>query len=288
MTKAALLCFGLAALVALPAAALAQDNSTAIAVNEAVLRQANTIVLRQKLADANRVAQAGETAGAAKLYQESCELAQQIGSGIDAESAQAIKGLATARLTLARDAQAHGDLREAATQVNQVLKADPQNAEALAFKGNPVDNLEPLAKAGIPIIHVVGQADTVVPVQENTDLIDGALGELSLFHRTHGFYVHGVSIEAAVLPDGWDQRTVAVCDPHATRGNTGYCLEAHDLAASKLVAGREKDRIFVATLLLEGLIDGDILLERVADLPVERHHRDSISRWVRATKPDVG
>ncbi len=123
---------------------------------------------------------------------------------------------------------------------------------------------------------------------ENTDLIDGALGELSLFHRTHGFYVHGVSIEAAVLPDGWDQRTVAVCDPHATRGNTGYCLEAHDLAASKLVAGREKDRIFVATLLLEGLIDGDILLERVADLPVERHHRDSISRWVRATKPDVG
>ena len=100
--------------------------------------------------------------------------------------------------------------------------------------------------------------------------------------------MHGVLIEAAVLPDGWDQRTVAVCDPQGTRGNTGHCLEAHDLAASKLVAGREKDRVFVVTLLLEGLIDGEILLERVADLPVERDRRDAISRWIRATMEDGG
>jgi hypothetical protein len=65
-------------------------------------------------------------------------------------------------------------------------------------------------------------------------------------------------------------------------------LEAHDLAASKLVAGRENDRVFVATLLLEGLIDGEILLERVAGLPVEPERRDSLSRWVRATMEDVG
>ena len=35
--------------------------------------------------------------------------------------------------------------------------------EAKAFKLNPVDNLEPLAKAGIPIIHVVGDLDKLVP-----------------------------------------------------------------------------------------------------------------------------
>ncbi|WP_422927857.1 GDSL-type esterase/lipase family protein [Singulisphaera sp. PoT] len=45
-------------------------------------------------------------------------------------------------------------------------------AEAFAFRGNPVDNLEPLAKAKIPIIHVVGQADRVVPVRDNTDVIE--------------------------------------------------------------------------------------------------------------------
>ncbi len=44
--------------------------------------------------------------------------------------------------------------------------------EALAYTGNPVDNLAPLAKEGIPLIHVVGTADTVVPVAENTDLIE--------------------------------------------------------------------------------------------------------------------
>lgn len=44
--------------------------------------------------------------------------------------------------------------------------------EAKAWKKNPVDNLEPLVKAKIPIIHVVGDADTVVPVAENTALAE--------------------------------------------------------------------------------------------------------------------
>ena len=51
-------------------------------------------------------------------------------------------------------------------------------AEALAYTKNPIDNLEPLAKAGIPIIHVVGQADTAVPVTENTDLIEARYKKL--------------------------------------------------------------------------------------------------------------
>jgi pimeloyl-ACP methyl ester carboxylesterase/lysophospholipase L1-like esterase len=44
--------------------------------------------------------------------------------------------------------------------------------EAKAYKGNPVDNLAPLAKAGIPIIHVVGMDDKVVPVGENTQVAE--------------------------------------------------------------------------------------------------------------------
>jgi len=45
-------------------------------------------------------------------------------------------------------------------------------AEALAYPGNPVDTLAPLAKAGVPIIHVVGDADPVVPVAENTAVVE--------------------------------------------------------------------------------------------------------------------
>jgi len=40
-------------------------------------------------------------------------------------------------------------------------------AEALAYTGNPVDNLAPLAQAGIPLLHVYGDADTGVPPVEN-------------------------------------------------------------------------------------------------------------------------
>ncbi len=39
------------------------------------------------------------------------------------------------------------------------------------FKGNPIDNLEPIAKAGIPIISVCGDSDTVVPFKENMDVV---------------------------------------------------------------------------------------------------------------------
>lgn len=52
--------------------------------------------------------------------------------------------------------------------------------------------------------------------------IDGSLGELSLFHSAHGFYVHGVSLETAALPAGWEHRTISVSDPIGTRGHTGH------------------------------------------------------------------
>lgn len=51
-------------------------------------------------------------------------------------------------------------------------------AAAMTFDGNPVDRLESLAKAGIPILSVVGQADDVVPVEENTDVVEKRYREL--------------------------------------------------------------------------------------------------------------
>lgn len=51
-------------------------------------------------------------------------------------------------------------------------------AEALAYKGNPVDNLAPLAKNHVPLLHVFGDADDVVPWDENTGLIESRYKEL--------------------------------------------------------------------------------------------------------------
>lgn len=44
-------------------------------------------------------------------------------------------------------------------------------AEAIAFKGNPIDNLKPLADAKIPLFHIYGDADDVVPWDENAGVI---------------------------------------------------------------------------------------------------------------------
>lgn len=51
-------------------------------------------------------------------------------------------------------------------------------AEALAYRYNPVDNLAPLAKAGIPVLSIVGDADDVVPLAENTAVVEKRYKEL--------------------------------------------------------------------------------------------------------------
>jgi pimeloyl-ACP methyl ester carboxylesterase len=45
------------------------------------------------------------------------------------------------------------------------------DAAAAAFKGNPVGNLAPLAKAKIPLLLVYGDADSVVPHLENSERV---------------------------------------------------------------------------------------------------------------------
>ena len=134
MTKAVSILLGLMFLLACAAQSRAQTTDTDLAVSRAVQDQAYTIVLRQKLEDAKAVAGRGDLPGAAKLYEDAYGVASQIGSGIDVETAQTISGLAATRLALARQAQSRGDLREADVQVSRVLKVDPKNPDAIAFK----------------------------------------------------------------------------------------------------------------------------------------------------------
>ena len=43
--------------------------------------------------------------------------------------------------------------------------------EAKAYARNPIDNLAPLAAAKVPLLHVYGDADEVVPWDENTGVV---------------------------------------------------------------------------------------------------------------------
>jgi hypothetical protein len=100
---------------------------------------------------------------------------------------------------------------------------------------------------------------------DDAQLIDGSIGEGSPFHHTFGYYAHGVGEETATLPSGWKERLVRVRSP-ATGAATGLCLEAHDLAASKLAAGRPSDIDYVTEMLRHGLIERDVLATRLATI----------------------
>lgn len=101
------------------------------------------------------------------------------------------------------------------------------------------------------------------PNDTKSDQVDGAIGELSAFHETHGYYAQGVSVTTAILPRGWQTRVVVV-ESSGTAPGRGHCLDLHDCVVSKLVAGRKKDHIFAEALIREHLIDPAILFERIA------------------------
>lgn len=103
------------------------------------------------------------------------------------------------------------------------------------------------------------------PDSSRADLIDGSIGEASMFHDTFGVYAQGVSPTTAVLPSGWRDRLVRYEVPGT--GVAALCLELHDLWISKAIAGRSKDREFCDALLEAGLVSREVLTSRLADLP---------------------
>ncbi len=77
-------------------------------------------------------------------------------------------------------------------------------AEALACRGNPIDVLAPLAKAGVALIHVVGDADDVVPVAENTAILEERYrrlgGTIRVIHKPAvGHHPHGLEDPTPVV-----------------------------------------------------------------------------------------
>lgn len=103
---------------------------------------------------------------------------------------------------------------------------------------------------------------------EDANLIDGSIGEGSPFHITFGYHAHGVAIETAILPAGWRDRLVRVASA-STGGATGKCLEVHDLAISKLIAGRDNDRKFLAGLVRHGMVREQTLRERLPQVTAD-------------------
>lgn len=102
-----------------------------------------------------------------------------------------------------------------------------------------------------------------------------AIGHLSPFHETFGYYADPVDLTTATLPQGWKGRLVNL-PPGDTEGVTGLCLEPHDLAIAKYVAAREKDLIFTRELARRGILVEERLLALLANTAIDTATRERI------------
>ena len=88
-------------------------------------------------------------------------------------------------------------------------------------------------------------------------------------------------METAKLPQGWRDRLIPIRTV-GTGDATGLCLDVHDLAVSKLAAGREKDLEYLKALLRHRLAKPDLIASRLAATAIDRAARDACERRLKA------
>jgi len=107
---------------------------------------------------------------------------------------------------------------------------------------------------------------------DRSDLIDATIGEGSPFQNLFGYYAHGIAETTAVLPEGWRDRLVLISGEN-TRFIRGWCLEVHDLAIAKYVAGREKDLDFTQALVRHRMVNRATLEQRLRAMTMDAQLR---------------
>jgi hypothetical protein len=131
------------------------------------------------------------------------------------------------------------------------------------------------------------EADIIVPNNERlSDLIDGAIGEGSMFEEQFGYYAQGVDSSTSVLPDGWRDRLVRL-QSRNTDGKAGLCLDVCDLFVSKCVANREKDRVFNKALLRDKIVHPQTACDRADLLPLPADKIDKVKQIIRRLDGEV-
>jgi len=118
------------------------------------------------------------------------------------------------------------------------------------------------------------ETDLYIPNNEKKTELLNAIGEGSQFHETYGYYAEPVDERTAILPKKWRERLVNL-PPGDTNGARGLCLEPHDMAISKYIAGRDKDLQLLEALVRKGLLNGDTLLKRLEDTSIDEARKSA-------------
>lgn len=101
--------------------------------------------------------------------------------------------------------------------------------------------------------------------------------DLSGRGTAYGTEIDGVEVKTASLPEGWLDRLIPYplndSDPNTV---IAWCLDPHDLAVSKAVAGRSKDWEFIRSLYRAQLVNPALALQRLGQLDADSHQPTQI------------
>lgn len=92
--------------------------------------------------------------------------------------------------------------------------------------------------------------------------VNADLGVASPYFKEFGNYADALGLASVTLPPGWETRLQPLTD--GDNQIIAHCLELYDVAVSKLMAGRDKDWLFLSYLLDAQLIALPGLVERAA------------------------
>ena len=144
--------------------------------------------------------------------------------------------------------------------------------QAKNFKNSPLDNAELIAKGGYPMLHVVGDADEVVPVDENTNpfevRIKNAGGDITVIHKNGiGHHPHSLAnptpiVDFILKSTGYKTKFSIIPTPSAEYRSAAGWKEGTDWWVQNeeinqlLNAEKKLDIIFLGNSITQG-IGGD-------------------------------
>jgi len=124
------------------------------------------------------------------------------------------------------------------------------------------------------------EADVYVKNPDLANDIEFHMGEQSIFHTTHGYYIDTVDTTTSKLPKDWEKRLIKISNEN-TNHVSGWCLEKHDLILSKLKAGREKDLEFFYSMMSLSLLQKKSLLKRLHTMEITEADKSRISNLIK-------
>lgn len=113
------------------------------------------------------------------------------------------------------------------------------------------------------------ETDFILGSDKDKAAVDLEFGELSKFYREKGYHAHALEEEFAPLTEGWKGRANQNENLKPSNNKSVKFCSPEDLAASKLVVGREKDLMLVEKMMEMKAVNIEKLKAVIKTLPNE-------------------